>query len=180
MINNTIARRYAKALVQLGSEDGLIDRFREELAVIDRLFGANAELRAAFANPAITLEQKKEIMKGLIAKAGCSELVANFLLLLVDKNRVAFLDQIVQTYEKLADEQSGVIRPVIRTAFELDPAQVASIQGALEKQTGKRVIPQVVVDRTLLGGVVTQIGDTAFDNSVKTQLKRIQDILQKG
>ena len=180
MTNKTIARRYAKALVQLGSEAGLVDRFREELAVVDSLFAANPELRAAFANPAFTAEQKKEIMKGLIEKARSSELVANFLLLLVDKNRVAFLDQIVQTYEKLADEQSGVIRPIIRTAFPLDDSQVTSIQGALEKKTGKKVVPQVEIDQSLLGGVVTQIGDTAFDNSVKTQLKRIQDILQKG
>jgi F-type H+-transporting ATPase subunit delta len=98
----------------------------------------------------------------------------------VDKNRVAFLDQIVHTYETLADEHSGIIRPVIRTAFELDAAQVASIQGALEKKSGKKVIAQVTVDKSLMGGVVTQIGDTAFDSSVKTQLKRIQDILQKG
>lgn len=180
MINKTIARRYAKALVQLGSEGGLIDRFREELAAIDRLFADNGELRAAFSDPAITLEQKREIMKALVTKSGCSELVGNFLLLLVDKNRVAFLGQIVQTYETLADEQSGVIRPVIRTAFALDANQVTAIQGALEKQTGKKVVPQVVVDGSLIGGVVTQIGDTAFDNSVKTQLKRIQDILQKG
>jgi F-type H+-transporting ATPase subunit delta len=180
VINNTIARRYAKALVQLGSEGGLIDRFREELAVVDGLFAANGDLRAAFANPAITLEQKKEVMKGVVEKLRCSELVANFLLLLVDKNRVAFLDQIVQAYEKLADEHSGVIRPVIRTAFALDSSQVAAIQNALEKQTGKKVVPQVTVDGTLMGGVVTQIGDIAYDNSVKTQLKRIQDILQKG
>lgn len=180
MINKTIARRYAKALVQLGSEGGLIDRFREELAAVDGLFAGNGELRAAFANPAFTAEQKKEIMKGLVEKAKCSELVGNFLLLLVDKNRVAFLGQIVQTYQKLADEQSGVIRPVIRTAFDLDAGQVTAIQGALEKQTGKKVVPQVTVDSGLLGGVVTQIGDTAYDSSVKTQLKRIQDILQKG
>lgn len=180
MINNTIARRYAKALVQLGSEGGLIDRFREELALFEGMFGANAELRYAFANPAFTSEQKKAIMKGLVAKAGCSELVGNFLLLLVDKNRVAFLGQIVQAYAKLADEYSGVIRPVISTAFALNDAQVASIQTALEKRTGKKVVPQVTVDSSLLGGIVTQIGDTAFDSSVKTQLKRIQDILQKG
>jgi F-type H+-transporting ATPase subunit delta len=180
VINNTLARRYAKALVQIGSEDGLIDRFREELAAIERIFSANTDLKAVFANPAFTAEQKKEIMKELIAKVKCSELVGNFLLLLVDKNRVAFLDQIVHTYETLADDQSGIIRPVIRSAFELDAAQVASIQGALEKKSGKKVIPQVSVDKSLLGGVVTQIGDTAFDSSVKTQLKRIQDILQKG
>jgi F-type H+-transporting ATPase subunit delta len=119
-------------------------------------------------------------MKELVAKAACTDLVGNFLMLLVDKNRVAFLGQIVQAYERLADEFSGVIRPVIRTAFPLEASQVAAIQGALEKASGKKVVPQVAVDQSLLGGVVTQIGDIAYDNSVKTQLKRIQDILQKG
>jgi F-type H+-transporting ATPase subunit delta len=180
VINNTLARRYAKALVQIGSEDGLIDRFRDELTAVERIFSANPDLKAVFANPAFTTEQKKGIMKDLVVKAKCSVLVGNFLLLLVDKNRVAFLDQIVHTYETLADEHSGIIRPVIRTAFELDAAQVVSIQGALEKKTGMKVIPQVTLDKSLLGGVVTQIGDSAFDSSVKTQLKRIQDILQKG
>lgn len=180
MINNTIARRYAKALVQLGSEGGLVDSFRQELTSIHALFNANTELQSAFSNPAFTAEQKKEIMKGVIEKSKTSELVSNFLMLLVDKNRIAFLGQIVQTYEKLADEQSGIIRPVIRTAFSLDESQVGSIRDALEKKTGKKVIPDVVVDTSLIGGLVTQIGDTAYDSSVKTQLKRIQDILQKG
>ena len=180
MINNALAKRYAKALVQLGSEGGLIDRFRDELSIINGIFSGNSELRAAFSDPALTQDQKKAIMKELIGKAACSELVGNFLLLLVDKNRVAFLGQIVQTYEKLADEFSGVIRPVITTAFALDDSQVSAIQGALEKKTGKKVVPQMVVDASLLGGVVTQIGDIAYDNSVKTQLKRIKDILQKG
>jgi F-type H+-transporting ATPase subunit delta len=180
VINNTIARRYAKAMVQLGSESGMVDRFREELAAVDRLFAGNAELRAAFSDPALTVDQKKAIMKDLVARTAVSELVGNFLMLLVDKSRTAFLGQIVQTYQTLADEFSGVIRPAIRTAFPLDDGQVASIQGALEKKTGKKVVPQVTVDQGLLGGVVTQIGDIAYDSSVKTQLKRIQDILQKG
>lgn len=180
MINNTLARRYAKALVQIGTEGGLIDRFREELTAIDRVFSVNTDLKAVFANPAYTSDQKKGIMKDLIAKTECSDLVGNFLLLLVDKNRVAFLDQIVHTYETLADEQSGILRPIIKTAFALDDSQVVAIKSALEKKTGKKIIPQVSVDQSLLGGVVTQIGDTVFDSSVKTQLKRIQDILQKG
>jgi F-type H+-transporting ATPase subunit delta len=180
VINNALAKRYAKALVQLGSEGGLIDRFRDELSKVDGIFSASSELGAAFANPALTLEQKKAIMKELVAKAACSELVGNFLMLLVEKNRVAFLSQIVQTYEKLADEFSGVIRPVITTAFLLDAVQIAAIQGALEKKSGKKVVPQMIVDKSLLGGVITQIGDISYDNSVKTQLKQIKDILQKG
>jgi len=180
VINTTIASRYAKALVQLGCEYGMVDQFRKELADMDGLFNANAELASVFANPAFTADQKKAIMEDLISKTGFSELVANFLLLLVDKHRVSLLSQIVQTYETLADEQSGVIRPSIKTAFALDDSQVAAIQGALEKKTGKTVIPQISVDPGLLGGVVIQIGDIAYDSSVKTQLEQIQDILQKG
>lgn len=180
MINNAIARRYAKALVQLGSENGLIERFSQELKLVNDLISGNAEMRAAFSNPAFTAEQKKQIMKELIAKLGCSELVGNFLLLLVDKNRIVFLAQIVQTYETLADQQSGVVRPVISSAFALDDAQVGAIKGALEQKTGKKIIPQVTIDKSLIGGVVTQIGDIAYDSSVKTQLARIHDILQKG
>ena len=180
MTNNAIARRYAKAMVQLGSESGQIDLFRAELSAVGTLFSVSAECRGAFANPAYTAEQKKQLMNEIVAKAGCSEMVSNFLLLLVDKNRVVFLPQIVQAYGTLADEFLGVIRPVIKTAFPLDDAQVASLQGALEKKSGKKVVPQVVVDQSIIGGIVTQVGDIAFDNSITTQLKRIQDILQKG
>ena len=180
MINNAIARRYAKALVQLGSESGLTERFSLELKSVDDLISGSAEICAAFSNPALTAEQKKQLMKELVTELGCSELVSNFLLLLVDKNRMFFLSQIVQIYAVLADEQSGVIRPIVTSAFALNDSQVAAIKDALELKTGKKIIPQVVIDSTLIGGVVTQIGDIAYDSSVKTQLARIHDILQKG
>ncbi len=180
MINNAIARRYAKALVQLGSEGGLIERFSQELPAVDAVISGNAELRAALGNPAFTAEQKKQIMRELVAKLGCSALVANFLLLLVDKNRVVCLPQIVEIYGTLADAQSGVVRPRITSAFELSETQVSDITTALEQKTGKKVAPQVGIDPSLIGGVVTQIGDIAYDSSVKTQLARIHDILQKG
>lgn len=180
MINNAIARRYAKALVQLGSENNLIDRFSRELTVVDRLFADSDELKAVFGNPAFTAEQKKQIMRDLIARMNCSELVANFLLLLVDKHRIGCLTQIIEAYGQLADEYSGVIRPVITSAFAMEADQVAAVKNALELKTGKKVMPQVKVDQSLIGGVVTQIGDIAYDSSVKTQLARIHDILQKG
>lgn len=180
MINNTIAKRYAKALVQLAAEEGQVDRFREELATFNSVITVDMELQSFFANPAFTTGQKKAVMGELISRTGCSGLVSNFLLLLVDKNRQALVSQIVTEYEKLADEFSGLIRPVVSTAFELDDTQVKAITFALESKTGKQVMPQVAVDSSLIGGVVVQIGDMVYDSSVKTQLNRIQDILQKG
>ncbi len=180
MTNNAIARRYAKALVQLASEGALLETFSAELTAIDRLFADHAALKAALVNPAFTADQKKNIMQDIITKLGCSPLVANFLLLLVDKGRIACLPDIVSTYRILADEQAGVIRPVITTAYQLDQTQVDAITKALEERSGKKVLPTVSVDATLIGGVVTQIGDIAYDSSVRTQLTRIHDILQKG
>lgn len=180
MISNAIARRYAKALVQLGSENGLVEQFSRELKAVKDLIAGSAELAAVLGNPAFTAEQKKQVVKELVVRLGCCELVSNFLLLLVDKNRIAFLPQIAETYEQLADEQSGVVRPLITTAFPLDEGQIAAIGTALEQKTGKKVVPQVSVDQSLVGGVVAQIGDIVYDCSVKTQLTRIHDILQKG
>lgn len=180
MINNTISKRYAKALVQLGSENSQTDQFRKELVVLSSLVQANQGLNDILTSPTYPIERKKLIMKELAEKAACSAIVTNFLLLLVDKGRIALLVQIAQEFEQLADQAAGIIRPCIKTAFSLDDVQVASIKAALEKRTGKTVVPEVQVDPSLMAGLVVQIGDMIYDSSAKTQLKRIQDILQKG
>ena len=73
-----------------------------------------------------------------------------------------------------------MIRPTLASGMPLDESQVEGIRGALEKSTGKKVVLKVEVDPALIGGVVTKIGDKLFDGSVRTQLDRIEDILQKG
>jgi len=180
VITSTIAKRYALSLVQLGAAEGQVDTFREELTRIGELFSSFPEIPAAFADPALSHDHKKDLMRNLIASCACSGLISNFLQLLVDKNRTAFLSRIIQTFDTLADDYSGILRPTITTAFALDDTQLTSIREALEKKSAKHVIPRVTVDSTLLGGVVVQIGDAVYDSSVKTQLSRLQDQLQKG
>jgi F-type H+-transporting ATPase subunit delta len=177
---NAIARRYAKALVQLASEEGAVDKFQGELAKVEALFSAHPELGALLSNPAYGIEAKLDTLRDLADRLSLSGTVRNFLLLLQERNRMACLPAIFSSYSVLADELSGVVRPVITTALSLDDARIAEIKGALEKSTGKKVILNVQVDPALIGGVVTKIGDKVLDGSVKTQLTRIEDILQKG
>ena len=180
MISNAIARRYAKALVQLGAEEGVVDRFGTELAAMNGTLEAHADLGTILKSPAYRIEAKREILKEVIAKVALSPLVANFLLLLLERGRIALLPQIIHSYGAFADELSGVIRPVLTSAFPLEDAQVEALKGALAKATGNKVMLSVEVDSALIGGVVAQIGDKVYDGSVRTQLNRIQDILQKG
>lgn len=180
MSANAIARRYAKALVQLAAEEGAVEVFQGELARVAALFSASPELGSLLSNPAYGIEAKLDILKDVAAKLALSGTIGNFLLLLQERNRMACLTAIISCYSVLADELSGVVRPVITSALPLGDAQVAEIKAALEKSTGKTVAMTIEIDPSLIGGVVTKIGDKVLDGSVKTQLTRIEDILQKG
>ena len=180
MMTNAIAKRYARALVQLGAEEGAVDKFQKDLEGLEGVLQASPELKAVLTSPAYAIEAKRGVLKELTAKLALSTTVANFLFLLLDKNRLENVSQIRHCYGVFADELSGIIRPVLTSAAPLDAPQVDGIKGALEKMTGKKVVLDVTVDSSLIGGVVTKIGDQVFDGSVKTQLKRIHDILQKG
>ena len=180
MSTNAIAKRYAKALVQIGAEEGLVDKFSGELSRFTTVLSENAGLTSVFSNPAYGAEAKREILKGIIAKLSISTNMANFLQLLLDRNRLPFLPQITENYNKLADDLSGVIRPTLTSGLPLEEGQIEGIRASLAKSTGKKVVLQVKVDPSLIGGVVTKIGDKVFDGSIKTQLAKIQDILQKG
>ncbi len=180
MITNAIARRYAKALVQLGAEEGAVDRFNRELAALNGLLEANPGLSAVLNSPAYGIEAKKEILKEIMGKLAISGMVAHLLQLLLDRSRLNLLPQIAASFGDFADELSGVIRPTLTSGLPLDESQVDAIKGSLEKMTGKKVVLTVDVDPSLIGGVIAKIGDKLFDGSVKTQLNRIQDILQKG
>ena len=86
----------------------------------------------------------------------------------------------MESYGNFADELSGVVRPTLTSGLPLEDGQVEEIKTSLAAITGRRVVLKVEVDPSLIGGVVTKIGDKVFDGSVKTQLAKIQDILQKG
>ena len=180
MITNAIARRYAKALVQLAAEEGAVEKFQAGLTSFEAVLAGNPDLRAILVSPAYRVEVKREIVRDLLARLALPATPANFLQLLIDRNRLDYLPQIIASYGALADELSGVVRPTLTSATPLDAGQVEEVKGALARFTGKKVVLSVEVDPSLIGGVVTKIGDKVFDGSVKTQLTRIEDILQKG
>lgn len=180
MITNAIARRYAKALIELATEEKSVEKFHAELEQFESLLAACPEGSAVFSSPAFTGGAKKELLKEFVGRLPISETVSNFLFVLLQKNRLGELSQIIAGYRAFADELSGVLRGTVTSALPLAEGQVSELRTAMEKNTGKTVLLQVELDPSLIGGVVTRIGDKIFDGSIRTQLDRIQDILQKG
>lgn len=180
MSASALTRRYAKALVELAVEQQAVDRYGEELATVNALLGREDLLRLLLESPTLAMEKKAAMLADLAAALDLSARMRDFLGLLLSKGRIDCLPQIEDTYRRLADELSGVLRARIISAVELDAAQQQTIGASLEKQTGKKVALNLKVDPQLIGGVQAEIGGRLFDGSVRTQLKRIEESLTKG
>ena len=180
MKNLAIARRYAKALLLIGKEDGQTDQYREELEGMANLMVQHRELADTIANPLYNAEDRQKIFQGIIAKLNLSKAMSSFLMLLFDKGRVSFIVSINDFFQKLADELKGVARASLVSANKLPADTIDKIRAALSKRTGKEIVLEVEEDPGLIGGIVTRIGDLVLDGSIKTQLLNMRESLKRG
>jgi len=176
----TIARRYSTALADAVLASGESSIVKSELSELGRLFGESSDLRAVFANPAINHQSKEKVLDGLIAKAKPTKTTGNFLKVLLQNGRLAEIGEINERFAQVLDERGGLISAIVTSARELPAGEKGSIEKNLEQLTGKRVSVRYEVDPELIGGVVTRIGSTVYDGSVKTKLENLREQLVNG
>jgi F-type H+-transporting ATPase subunit delta len=180
MKNLAVSRRYAKALILIGQEDGQAEQYNSELESVVELFDTQEAFEKALTNPLYNKNDRKKVLMAVLEATDLSAIMKSFLTLLFDKGRIGFLREIASYYRDLADELKGVIKASIVSATELSSDAVEKIKGALSKKTGKNIVLNVEQDPSLIGGVVTKIGDLVLDGSVKTQLINMRETLKKG
>ena len=180
MKNLAIARRYAKALMLIGREDGEAEKYRTELSGLAQLFDQGQELGQTISNPLYDAEGRKKVLEVVIGKLDLSAVMNSFMLLLFEKGRIGFITDINDFYQKLADELKGIAQASVTSATELSSDAVEKIRESLCKMTGKEVKLDVEKDTSLIGGVVTKIGDLVLDGSIKTQLLNMRESLKRG
>jgi len=177
VITGSLSRRYAKALLEIGISQNTFDALGKELERAADTLRASPELRNALENPVFSLEKRKLIMDELSRRLALSKTVRNFIMLLLDKGRIARLPDISRVYLGLVDEHAGRVRATVVSARPLDPMLETRLKTALEKQSGKVVIFEKREDPSILGGLITQLGDTLYDGSVRTQLQELREEL---
>ncbi len=180
MKNLAIARRYAKALLLIGKEDGQTEQYRQELDGVADLLMRQHELANIIANPLYNADERKKVFQGVIDRLKLSKVMSSFLMLLFEKGRMAFIASINDFFQKLADELKGVARASLVSATELSGETIEKIRAALSKKTGREIILEVEQDPGLIGGIVTRIGDLILDGSIKTQLLNMRESLKRG
>jgi len=178
--SSAIARRYAKALILIGREDGQAEKYREELEGFVGLLDTQPGLEQTLNNPLFEQSRRAGLLTTVLKSIDVSNIMRSFLKLLFSKQRFDQIRNISEYYGKFTDEFKGVVRADLVSATELSSDTFEQIRNALSKITGKDVVLEARQDPELIGGVVTRIGDLVLDGSIKTQLKNMRESLKRG
>ncbi|HEY5648429.1 MAG TPA: F0F1 ATP synthase subunit delta [Nitrospiria bacterium] len=174
MSGTATARRYAKALFDLGDEEKLLDSLREKLDAIKALIGTEAQIEDLFRNPVYHAADKKKVLETLSKETGSPPLLVRFLDLLNAKNRLPLLSEIAEHFGELVDEVKGRQKVRLHVARDLDGAQKKHIQEKLKTSLERDIQIEVVSDASLIGGMVVYAGNRVFDGSVRGQLLELR------
>jgi F-type H+-transporting ATPase subunit delta len=179
MITGSLSRRYAKAIFDIGSDQGGLDKLGSDLRSLAKAMNESAELRSTLSSPALARADRKRVIDGLLQAIGVVSTTRNLVYLLLEGERLASLPAISRELDAMIETKAGRVTAEVTSAKPLDPSQLSQITAALEKLSGKKVTVTRREDPELLGGVVAKVGDTVYDGSLRTQLRTLRDELSK-
>ena len=180
MSNGSIARRWAKALLLLAEEENRLLVVSREVERAADAWASSDELRSILVNPMIDVQVRTAVFEEVVKRLSLTKTTENFLRLLNDKRRIGEIVAISREFQRLADEKENRIRAEVISAAPLADTVVAGIQATIEAATRKKVIMTRREDRSLIGGIVTKVGDLMYDGSLRTQLDRIKEDMLGG
>ena len=175
MASGSLARRYAKAIIELGNTE----KIGSDLRALAAAMKTSAELQTALTNPAIRRGDRRKVLDALLQRIAAHGLTKNLVYLLLDGERLGALPAISRELDAMVEAKGGRVTAEVTSAKPLDPAQLSQITAALEKLSGKKVAVTSKQDPDLLGGVVAKVGDRVYDGSLRTQLRNLRDELTK-
>jgi len=175
---SAITSRYARAFVDVvvrGKLDG--NKVLQEVQNIAAAARSSDDLRRVWGSPAIPGDDKRALLDAIVKRAGLSRPVRNFIAVLIDHRRIALLDQVVRDFEQELNRRLGFAEAEITTARDLNDSERRSLEGQVEKLTGKKVRARYSRDESILGGAIVKLGSTIYDGSVKGQLEKIREAI---
>ncbi|NLZ47276.1 MAG: F0F1 ATP synthase subunit delta [Clostridiales bacterium] len=170
--------RYALALYEIAEEKGkeelVLNQLRE---VIDLIYG-NEDIMMLLKHPEINLYKKKETFE-LIFKGRVEEEIYNFLMVLLDKDRILFLKEKLYEMEKIHLEKNNTLLAKVRSALPLNDDEREKLLENLKKKYNKKIIIEEEVDTSLIGGIFVKVGEDVIDGSIKGRLEKLKEAMLK-
>ena len=188
MISGSLAKRYARALIELAATPAQRDKYLQNLADFSAACkthdssdpSGERDLIKVLAAGHHTLANRRAILHTVLRRVGADPNVVKFLELVLERGRITGIDQIYLHFRDLADEAAGRVRAVVKSATALDAGAIGRIKSALEQATGKQVLLTTEVDPELIGGLIAHVGSTTLDRSVRSSLDKLRANLRSN
>lgn len=174
------SKRYARALVEVAENTGALREVGDELRGFAEILTTNPDLLTFFRNPAIRLEDKKEVLDPVAERLDLSPVVRSFLEFLLEKGEIPMLSGILRIYGEMADERLNQVKAIVTSAVPLADWERQQVIEQFTLLTGKRVYLEERVDPSLLGGLKVQIKSTVYDGTLRARLTKIREQLLRA
>jgi len=172
--SNTTSRSYALAFYELSKESSSLDKTEREMNALRNLIRESDDFNEMILNPMVTKEDKKNVIYKLAEINNFSEISKKFLSFIAEKNRLFFIERIVESFLNLVSSSKGELKAKLISSKELSVNEKENIQKELSKDFKSPLNIDYKYDPGLIGGLIIQIGSVMIDTSIKTKLKKIE------
>ncbi len=173
-----VSKRYARALFAYARDSKKIELVTSQLSEIAKALDGDVKIREFICSPIVTGQEKMTALKKALGDQAAEEIL-NLTGLLIEKNRLDILSQVALAFSSIADEANGVTRGIVKSASSLNEDSRKKIENTVAEITKKKVILNYEEDKTIMGGLVAQVGGWTFDDSLQSHLVRLGEELNR-
>jgi len=171
------SERYARALFELVSESSELELVEKNIKELLRVYDSNKELEHFIKNPTHSFTDQLNIINKLSKIMNFSQILNNFLSILVTKRRIFFLKKIIKSFLKLSAKKRGELSASLVSSKNLSEEELKNISSELSKSIGSSIGFEHKVDKDLIGGLKMQLGSLMIDTSIKNKLKKYEQLM---
>jgi F-type H+-transporting ATPase subunit delta len=180
VIISGVARRYARAIFEIGLEEENYKTIFDELEDFLRTLQENPEAKEVIDSSVYNVQEKRRVLEAVLGEKNYLDRTRRFLQLVFEKKRMPFIGQIIDGLKALIEKHEGIERVEVTVPKSLGDDQREEIVKTLSERIGKKIVLEEKVEPSIIGGLIIKAGSTVYDGSVKNQIHKLGENLKKG
>ena len=175
--SNLTSERYARALYELAKENSEVDKTEDDIKNLKMILNTSSDFKNMIFNPTIGKKEQSAAINKISEYLNFSKNFKKFLNLVTFKRRLFFLNKIIDSFLKLTSKNKGELNAKLISSRELTKNEIDRMQKDLSEYLKKKIKIEYSLDTNLVGGFIFQVGSVMFDTSIKSKLRRLENLM---
>ena len=173
--SDTSANRYSLALYELANEVNVMDKVEENSNGFLKLISDSEDFKNLIKDPTLSQDTLGNVIDKISENFNLDNLFKNFLNFLIQKRRFFYIEQILKCFNEICSEKRGELKAQIKSSQELSQQEIKKITDELSINFKSKIKLDYIYDKSLIGGLILQVGSTMIDTSIKNKLQQIEN-----